>query len=346
MRHLPRLLLIALPLMMILAGCSEDYETAGDTASEEAYAYFEDAVEEAFDEYADYEGSVENEAAPPQAAGEMDLATGGAVQDYQDDVLAEERPRDVDGAPAGDEDQPTTTTETLGLERMMVYETEMTVVVDDLDEGRDKLEELIDAHHKPGVTDVIITSVDVTRIAGVAGSVTFEIRCHKDERQELIRELRDLGEIAEEYSTAEDVTRQYVDAERLRDRLQREYDILKAEYDDAVERGASAEELRELDRRLNEMDYNLSEAEGRLKNFDDLVTLPKISITLTEDEPGTTFRGDRVIADGFEMAYIAIVNILRVFVVIIGVVLALAALGVPTFLLARWIVRLLRRGGE
>ncbi|MBD3371904.1 MAG: DUF4349 domain-containing protein, partial [Candidatus Coatesbacteria bacterium] len=101
-----------------------------------------------------------------------------------------------------------------------------------------------------------------------------------------------------------------------------------------------------LDRRLNEMDYSLSEAEGRLKNFDDLVTLPKIRITLTEDEPGTTFRGDRVIADGFEMAYIAIVNILRVFVVIIGVVLALAVLGVPTFLLARWIVRLLRRGGE
>ena len=201
------------------------------------------------------------------------------------------------------------------------------------------VEELVDTHHKAGVTDVIITSVDVTRFAGSAGEVTFEIRCHKDERVALIRELRDLGEIVEEFSTAEDITKQYVDAERQRDKLQREYDIKKAEYDEAVDNRASADELRRLDAELNNLDYQLSEAEGRLKNFDDLVTLPKITITLTEDEPGTTFRGGRVLRDGFEMAYIAIVNILRVFIIVLGVVLVLTLLGLPIFLLVRRLLR-------
>jgi hypothetical protein len=330
MRRFPFLMLFV-ALILVFGGCSEDYyeaeETAGDAADED-YAYYEEESAAAEFELQAVEEYVEE---PPAGA----VPEGGTAlaREADDGTLAEV------GQPAADTDQPTTETETLGLERMMVYETEMTVLVEELDEARDKVEELVDAHHKAGVTDVIITSVDVTRVAGTAGEVTFEIRCHKDERVALIRELRDLGEIVEEFSTAEDITKQYVDAERRRDKLQRDYDIKKAEYDEAVAAGAPADELRRLDEELNLLDYELSEAEGKLKNFDDLVTLPRITITLTEDDPGTTFRGGRVIRDGFEMAYIAIVNILRVFIIIIGVALVLAILGVPIYLLARRLLR-------
>jgi len=355
MNRFTRLLLPLLALLLLFTACSDDetdpyaeYYTDNATPPEDYYdgdAGYDDwddetgimLAEEAPGDYY-YEEEQYLEAVPEASMARSEVAAGGVG--VTDADMAEE------GYPAGDEVEAEGTTEadTLGQERKLIYDTDMTLVVDDLSDSREEVEQLIKAHHKEGVTDVIITSQNVYRQEGSVGYVTYEIRCHADVREKFVAALRDIGEVVSENATVEDVTRRYYDLEKQHDLLEADYEIAKAAFDEAVARNARSEELEELKAEMEYLAEELGYTKTALKGLDDLITLPTITLTLTEDEASTTFRGWKTVKNGFELAYMAIVNILRVFIVVIGVALILALLILPTFLLIRWMIKLLNKG--
>ncbi|MCD4733452.1 DUF4349 domain-containing protein [bacterium] len=356
MNRFTRLLLPLLALLLLFTACSDDetdpyaeYYTDDATPPEDYYdgdAGYDDWDDEVMaeapgDYYYEEEQSLEAapEASMSRSEGDGFASAAGGVG-VTDVDMAEE------GYPAGDEVEAEGTTEadTLGQERKLIYDTDMTLVVDDLSDSREEVEQLIKAHHKEGVTDVIITSQNVYRQEGSVGYVTYEIRCHADVREKFVAALRDIGEVVSENATVEDVTRRYYDLEKQHDLLEADYEIAKAAFDEAVARNARSEELEELKAELEYLSEELGYTKTALKGLDDLITLPTITLTLTEDEASTTFRGWKTVKNGFELAYMAIVNILRVFIVVIGVALILALLILPTFLLIRWMIKLLNKG--
>ncbi len=352
MNRLARLLLPLLALLLLFAACSDDEsdpysEYYTDNAAVPSGEYYDgdtgyddwddEVMAEAPGDYYYEEESLQATPVDSKVRGEAG-ATGGAGFDAAEEY--------EEGYPAGDEVKAEGTTEadTLGQERKLIYDTDMTLVVDDLSDSREEVEQLIKAHHKEGVTDVIITSQNVYRQEGSVGYVTYEIRCHADVREKFVAALRDIGEVVSENATVEDVTRRYYDLEKQHDLLEADYEIAKATFDEAVARKARASELEELKAELEYLAEELGYTKTALKGLDDLITLPTITLTLTEDEASTTFRGWKTVKNGFELAYMAIVNILRVFIVVIGVALILALLILPTFLLIRWMIQLLSKG--
>lgn len=354
MNRLARLLLPLLALLLLFAACSDDEsdpysEYYTDNASEPSGEYYdgdtgyddwdnEVMAEAPGDYYYEEEATLQATPVESMARDRGEIAAGGAGFDAAEGY--------EEGYPAGDEVKAEGTTEadTLGQERKLIYDTDMTLVVDDLSDSREEVEQLIKAHHKEGVTDVIITSQNVYRQEGSVGYVTYEIRCHADVREKFVAALRDIGEVVSENATVEDVTRRYYDLEKQHDLLEADYEIAKAAFDEAVARKARSSELEELKAELEYLAEELGYTKTALKGLDDLITLPTITLTLTEDEASTTFRGWKTVKNGFELAYMAIVNILRVFIVVIGVALILALLILPTFLLIRWMIKLLNKG--
>ncbi|MCK4593154.1 DUF4349 domain-containing protein [bacterium] len=339
--------LVFLFVLSLLIGCSEDEDdpyakyyaddtdsltAAGenrDRALQEYEEFVEEALEGVYDDFA---------AAPTGAVG--GFAEGAEELDLERSEMPEEEFR-----PAGDEmgADVTTETETLDLERKLIFETSMTLVVEDLDEGRENVEEIIKANHKEGSTPVFITQQRVDREIGRVGRIHYTIRCHADVRERVVKALREVGEVWAEDSTVEDVTRRYYDLEKQRDLLEADYAIAKAAFEEAEVRRARASELEQLRAEMERIAERLGETMGELKGFDDLITLPTIHLTLEEEDPATSYSGWRVVEEGFTVAYKAIVNILKFVIIIVGVGLLVTLLFLPTFFVIRWVVRSVQR---
>jgi|GEM_PF-3469317 len=344
--------------LALVSGCSEgtqdpyakyysdeDGATAADADRNRALEEYEETVTEALEGYA---GGGLAVAEPTggygyDEGGHADTARAGVPEaEFEDTGIPAE---EYATGPAGDEVEAdvTTETETIEMERKLIYETSMTVVVDDLDDGREKVEEIIKANHKEGTTPVFITQQQVDREVGRVGRIHYTIRCHADVRERVVAALREVGEVWAEDSTVEDVTRRYYDLEKQRDLLEADYAIAKAAFAEAEARGARAAELERLKAEMERIAEALGETKGQLKGFDDLITLPTIYLTLEEKDPATSYSGWRVVEEGFTVAYRAIVNILKFVIIIIGVGLVIALLFLPSFLLVRWIVRSVQR---
>jgi hypothetical protein len=339
--------------LALVLGCSEEVQdpyakyysdeagtTAADAERDRALEEYEETVQEAL------EGAYGVTSAEPSggfAGGGVAMARSEQPEAGFEDtgVPAEE----YAPGPAGDEVEPdvTTETETLEMERKLIYETSMTVVVDDLDDGREKVEEIVKANHKEGSTPVFITQQRVDREVGRVGRIHYTIRCHADVRERVVAALREVGEVWAEDSTVEDVTRRYYDLEKQRDLLEADYAVAKAAFAEAEARGARAAELEKLKAEMERIAEALGETKGQLKGFDDLITLPTIYLTLEEKDPATSYSGWRVVEEGFTVAYKAIVNIVKFVIIIVGVGLVVALLFLPSFLLVRWIVRSVQR---
>lgn len=345
--------------LALVSGCSEGtedpyarfYSDEGGTTTAEAdrnqaVEEYQDSVAKALEGF----GETTTSAAEPTGGyalggtgGHADMARGGLSEAEN---LEMPTPTEMEGAgPAGDEVEAdvTTETETIDMERKLIYETSMTVVVDDLDDGREKVEEIVKANHKEGTTPVFITQQQVDREVGRVGRIHYTIRCHADVRERVVAALREVGEVWAEDSTVEDVTRRYYDLEKQQDLLEADYAIAKAAFAEAEARGARAAELETLKADMERIAESLGETKGQLKGFDDLITLPTIYLTLEEKDPATSYSGWRVVEEGFTVAYRAIVNILKFVIIIVGVGLVVALLFLPSFLLVRWIVRSVQR---
>jgi hypothetical protein len=345
--------------LALVSGCSEGtddpyakyYSNEGGTTTAEAdrnqaVEEYQDTVAKALEGF----GETTTAAAEPTVG-----YAGGGMGDHADmerGGVSEsenlEMPTPVEEyatGPAGDEVEPdvTTETETIDMERKLIYETSMTVVVDDLDAGLEKVEEIVKANHKEGTTPVFITQQQVDREVGRVGRIHYTIRCHADVRERVVAALREVGEVWAEDSTVEDVTRRYYDLEKQQDLLEADYAIAKAAFAEAEARGARAAELEKLKADMERIAESLGETKGQLKGFDDLITLPTIYFTLEEKDPASSYSGWRVVEEGFTVAYRAIVNILKFVIIIIGVGLVVALLFLPSFLLVRWIVRSVQR---
>jgi hypothetical protein len=341
--------------LAFVSGCSEETEdpyakyysneggtTTPDADRNQAVVEYQESIQKAL------EGAYGNGAAAEPTGGYAGGGVGGMARAEQPEaelgdvgIPAEENAT----GPAGDEVEAgvTTETETIEMERKLIYETSMTVVVDDLDQGRQDVEEIIKANHKEGTTPVFITQQQVDREVGRVGRIHYTIRCHADVRERVVAALREVGEVWAEDSTVEDVTRRYYDLEKQQDLLEADYAIAKAAFAEAEARGARAAELEALKAEMERIAESLGETKGQLKGFDDLITLPTIHLTLEEKDPTTSYSGWRVVEEGFTVAYKAIVNILKFVIIIVGVGLLVALLFLPTFLLVRWIVRSVQR---
>ncbi|MCX7021389.1 MAG: DUF4349 domain-containing protein [bacterium] len=348
-------LLFVLTLALV-SGCSEGTQDpyskyysneSGSTTAEadrnRALGEYQESVQTAL------EGATGNVAATAPlggfaGGGQADVARTGVTEVEKGNVGMPTAEENTPG-PAGDEAEAdvTTETETIAMERKLIYETSMTVVVDDLDQGRQDVEEIVKANHKEGTTPVFITQQQVDREVGRVGRIHYTIRCHADVRERVVAALREVGEVWAEDSTVEDVTRRYYDLEKQQDLLEADYAIAKAAFAEAEARGARAAELEMLKAEMERISEALGETKGQLKGFDDLITLPTIYLTLEEKDPTTSYSGWRVVEEGFTVAYKAIVNILKFVIIIVGVGLVVALLFLPTFLLVRWIVRSVQR---
>jgi len=342
--------------LALVSGCSEGtedpyaryYSDEGGTTTAEAdrnraVEEYQESVEKAL------EGTYGGVAAAEPTGGYADEGMGGEPVMPDSEFAGVERGTtgtvEEEYGPAGDEVEAdiTTETETIEMERKLIFETSMTVVVDDLDDGREKVEEIIKANHKEGTTPVFITQQQVDREVGRVGRIHYTIRCHADVRERVVAALREVGEVWAEDSTVEDVTRRYYDLEKQQDLLEADYAIAKAAFAEAEARGARAAELERLKADMERIAESLGETKGQLKGFDDLITLPTIYLTLEEKDPASSYSGWRVVEDGFTVAYKAIVNILKFVIIIVGVGLVVALLFLPSFLLVRWIARSVQR---
>jgi len=166
-----------------------------------------------------------------------------------------------------------------------------------------------------------------------SGRLLFQVRT--DERDGLIRKLTALGEVISEERNSEDVSEEFY-------REQRELEELKATM--TALRRELIETTSERDRKNLERD--LLEAENEAANLllanpqlDGEVGLTSLFLTLTEDSGFIGDPGERLLGKGVSEGYIALMQVVRVLIIILMVGLPVGALVFLIFILIRCYLR-------
>ena len=276
-REVMRWLLMLLFVTVVATACggsasdssSESYDTADGveqvapmvvTSEAGEMEVISEAVmaEEASDEAADMEMAVDEAAMDDGAATEGDAA-GGAMSAPE-------------AAPAGDVEAQSDT-----FNRLIIYTAGMQIRVEE-----------------PRTTARTLTSL-ARRYGGfVSGSDVYEVgedertqfradvqlRIPAENYDQVMSELRDLGEVLVENSTTDDVTAEFVDLQARVDNLQRTETEVQALLTEARSRGDKMEDILVIYNELTDLRAQIESMQGQLNVLGDLVALSTINIEL------------------------------------------------------------------
>jgi len=150
------------------------------------------------------------------------------------------------------------------------------LVVATYDAAREKLDAMLAA--AGGYVD----STQVQHYQGAVSSATLVLRIPQDAFGKLLPKLKELGEIAAESTNAEDVTDVFVDVSA---RLASARTLEKRLLEIAADRAAGVEALLAVERELARVRGEIESYEGRLRQWNDQISMSTLTLTLTTKAP-------------------------------------------------------------
>ncbi|MCB9561908.1 MAG: DUF4349 domain-containing protein [Kofleriaceae bacterium] len=192
-----------------------------------------------------------------------------------DGKIAEERSADLAyqaDAPTAGLEQPPAPTDN----RKIVRTGELSLVVQTYDEARDRIDALVRA--AGGYVD----STRVSHSEGQVSDAVIVLRVPVTQFGALLPQLRALGEIQAETTDASDITDQYVDvAARLKSARALEARLLEL----AATGTGKVTEVLEVERELARVRAEIEQYEGRIRLWDDQVSLSTLTLRLSTERP-------------------------------------------------------------
>jgi hypothetical protein len=175
----------------------------------------------------------------------------------------EETKQLVDGKPTDDH-------------RKVIRTGHIDLVVTTYDDARAKLDAMLAA------VGGYVDSTQVNHSSGAVSSATLVLRIPHEAFGALLPKLKELGEIASESTSAEDITDQYVDiAARLASSKTLEKRLLEL----AADKTSGVEALLAVERELARVRGEIESYEGRMRQWNDQIAMSTLTLSLSTKAP-------------------------------------------------------------
>lgn len=215
---------------------------------------------------------------------------------------------------------------------MVIHTAELSVVANDVDEARSKLEGILKRHH--GYLGDLTTSGS----ADSARMLTATLQVPADQLDAAIGELKAMGRVESESQKGEEVSQQYVDLQaRLGNARETEQTLL----DILRHRTGRLSDVLEVEQEIASVRENIERMEAEKKSMEKQVAFSTVTMKVTEDykqhvhvvPDSTSTRVRNAAVDGYETMVAGLINLL-LFLVSAGPSILLW--GAVLFFPARW----------
>ena len=189
-------------------------------------------------------------------------------------------------APAGNAPGSTAANSAPTDHRKVIRTGSVRIAIETYDDARAKLDAIL---AKAGG---YVDSTQVTRGTNAITDATIVIRLPADHFGDTMQALRELGEISNESTAADDVTAQYIDVDA---RLASARALEKRLIELASERTGTIDSVLAVEKELARVRGEIEGYEGRLRHWDDQVAMSTLTLTLSTKTPeivaSTSFTG-------------------------------------------------------
>lgn len=172
--------------------------------------------------------------------------------------------------------------------------------------------------------------------------VTITVRVPAAQFDAVINEIRGAGSrVAQEKVTGQDVTEEYIDLEaRIRAKQ-----ALEAQFMEIMKQAKSVQDALEVQRQLAEVRSEIERIEGRRRFLENQSSLSTINVTLQPptqivSSAGFFYSVKRALSEGLDVAANITLFFVQAFVALLPI---LIFIGLPIFLIARYLVRRAQR---
>ncbi|HUT98921.1 MAG TPA: DUF4349 domain-containing protein [bacterium] len=219
--------------------------------------------------------------------------------------------------------------ETVTRPRMIEVEVGLIVLVDDFNRALTEIQSAFKGE------DGFIAQLSYIRPyeEPSAGRVIFQVRT--DIRDDLVKKLSALGEIIREERTSNDVSQDFYAQERELEDLRARMTVLRRELAGETSTGR----IRSLERDLADLERRAADLLITDPQLDGKVGLTSVFLTLTEDEGIIPEPGTDLINRGVSDGYIALMNVVRVIIIVLIVGVPVGLLGLAVYLPVRRAVK-------
>jgi hypothetical protein len=227
------------------------------------------------------------------------------------------------------------------VERKIIRNANLTLEANDPEETSNKISSLV--AQKNG----FVINSDTQQRTNPGGStsiiVNLTLRVPATQFDATLSEIRALvPKVVQEKVTGQDVTEEFIDVEaRLRTQK-----ALEAQFLEILKQAKSVNETLEVQKQIAEVRGEIEKVEGRLRYLQNQTSLSTITITLRPPEAfaagSTGFFSElgRAISDGINAALTVILFLIRAILALLPIIILL---GVPIWLLVRYLKRKYRR---
>lgn len=160
-----------------------------------------------------------------------------------------------------------------GLNRKIIYDAEIELVVEDFDGMGQKVIELVKQF------DAYVADSDFSGASGDNRRGKWKIRVPVDRFEEFIPAAKGLGELLRAGTSSRDVSEEYYDVDaRIRNKTKEEARLLKL----LEERPGKLEDVIAIERELSRVREELERMQGRLRVLADLTSMTTVEVTIVE----------------------------------------------------------------
>lgn len=175
------------------------------------------------------------------------------------------------------------------------------------------------------------------------GTATMTFRVPAGDFEEVLAEMRDLGEVTSENITGEDVSAEVVDLEaRLR-----HWQAQEAAFLELMERTSSISETIEIRRELGTIQQQIEQIQARMRFLEDRTSFSTLTVTLVTPAAGAApveEEGAGTLSEAWDQAWGAALSVVGGTLIVLGALVPLSVIvGIPGLVL--WSVLRRRRGG-
>lgn len=291
------------------------------------------------------EGVSQDYSAPPPGSDErlstdMGAAEGEAL--YAEDKAVASEPAPSGGAGADASAVPPE-------ERLVILNQSLRLEVDEVDATITSMRDLV-GKHAGQITDMQVSTDDDSPIyrydeSGYGGETALRayitVRVPGDKVEAFIAEASALGKVLRQSQSAQDVTQEHVDLTARLGNLQAEEKRLREFFASAKK----VSEMLEIERELARVRGEIESIDAQKKYLERQAAMATVTFELVEPKPVVRPSGESWgFMEAITQSIRAFVGTINVLVVVLGPLLALLIfVGLPAFLVIRWLVRRLRK---
>ncbi len=166
-----------------------------------------------------------------------------------------------------------------------------------------------------------------------AGRVIFQVRT--DVRDDLVKKLSNMGEVIREERTSTDVSQEFYAQQRELEDLRARMTALRRELAEETSSGR----IHSLERDLADLERRAADLLIANPQLDGKVGLTSVFLTLTEDEGIIPEPGTDLINRGVSDGYLALMNVVRVVIIVLIVGIPVGLIGFLVYLPVRGAIK-------